>query len=36
LPKPVVGRVSDGQLFFDLRCLRNIDEFLQQLPQLTD
>ena len=34
LPKPVVGRISDGQLFFDLRCLRNIDEFLNQLTEL--
>jgi len=36
LPKPVIGRISDGQLFFDLRCLRNIDEFLGQLRSLAD
>lgn len=35
LPRPVVGRVSDGQLFFDLRCLRNVDEFLGQLSELS-
>ena len=34
LPKPVIGRISDGQLFFDLRCLRNVDEFLRQLTHL--
>lgn len=34
LPKPVIGRISDGQLFFDVRCLRNVDEFLSQLADL--
>ncbi len=34
LPKPVIGRISDGQLFFDLRCLRNVDELLEQLTHL--
>lgn len=36
LPKPVIGRVSDGRLLFDLRCLRNVDEFLGQLEGLSD
>lgn len=36
LAKPVIGRVSDGVLLFDLRCLRNIDEFLEQLEGLSD
>lgn len=36
LPKPVIGRVSDGQLLFDLRCLRNVDEFLAQLADFPD
>tara|TARA_B110000858_G_scaffold197565_1_gene259669 strand:- start:1402 stop:2901 length:1500 start_codon:yes stop_codon:yes gene_type:complete len=35
LPKPVIGRVSDGRLLFDLRCLRNVDEFLGQLGDLS-
>ncbi|GJM12372.1 MAG: L-seryl-tRNA(Sec) selenium transferase [Pseudohongiella sp.] len=34
LPKPVIGRVSDGQLLFDLRCLRDEAEFLDQLAAL--
>ena len=34
LPKPVIGRVKDGSLLFDLRCLRNVDEFLGQLAYL--
>lgn len=34
LPKPVIGRISDGCLLFDLRCLRDVDGFLQQLAQL--
>ena len=36
LPKPVIGRISDGRLLFDLRCLRNVDEFLAQLEDLSD
>ena len=36
LPKPVIGRVSDGRLLFDLRCLRNVDDFLGQLNSLAD
>lgn len=31
LPKPVIGRISDGRLFFDVRCLWDKDEFLAQL-----
>lgn len=34
LPKPVIGRVSDGRLLFDLRCLRDVDAFLGQLDRL--
>ena len=36
LPKPVIGRISDGRLLFDLRCLRNVSEFLGQLSSLAD
>lgn len=35
LPKPVIGRIYDGNLLFDLRCLRNTDEFLAQLEDLS-
>lgn len=35
LPKPVIGRISDGELLFDLRCLRNVAEFLEQLEGLS-
>lgn len=31
LPKPVVGRIHDGALIFDLRCLYDEEEFLKQL-----
>ncbi len=34
LPLPVVGRVSDGALVFDLRCLEDAQPFLAQLAQL--
>ena len=34
LPKPVIGRLSDGCLYLDLRCLRDIDGFLAQLAVL--
>ncbi len=34
LPKPVIGRVYDGQFLLDLRCLRDIDGFLGQLNSL--
>jgi len=36
LTKPVIGRISDGALLFDLRCLRNIEEFLAQLEGLSE
>ena len=36
LPYPVIGRISDGRLLLDLRCLDDEDAFLQQLPQLKD
>ena len=36
LPYPVIGRISDGRLLLDLRCLDYEDTFLQQLPQLRD
>ena len=36
LPKPVIGRISDGRLLFDLRCLRDVDDFLGQLYSLAD
>src|SRR5476651_338038 len=31
LPVPLIGRVHDGVLYFDLRCLDDEDRFLQQL-----
>jgi L-seryl-tRNA(Ser) seleniumtransferase len=31
LPKPIIGRISDGRLFFDVRCLWDKDELLAQL-----
>jgi len=31
LPKPVLGRVHDGCLYFDLRCLRDVKSFVAQL-----
>lgn len=34
LPLPVVGRISDGALVFDLRCLEDAQPFLAQLAQL--
>ncbi len=34
LPKPVIGRMHDGKLIFDLRCLDCVDEFKAQLAQL--
>lgn len=34
LPKPVIGRISDGKLIFDLRCLRDVDGFIEQLSSL--
>ena len=34
LPIPVIGTVSEGALMFDLRCLENEREFVDQLAQL--
>ena len=34
LPVPVIGTISDGALKFDLRCLENEREFVEQLTQL--
>jgi L-seryl-tRNA(Ser) seleniumtransferase len=37
LPRPVIGRLSNGALLLDLRCLEPIDEgqFLEQIVELT-
>jgi len=35
LPKPIIGRIHDGRLLFDLRCLHDPVEFCQQLKQLS-
>jgi L-seryl-tRNA(Ser) seleniumtransferase len=34
LPIPVIGTISDGALKFDLRCLENEREFVEQLARL--
>lgn len=34
LPKPVVGRINDGRLIFDLRCLQDAESFIEQLQAL--
>ena len=34
LPKPVIGRIHDGKLIFDLRCLQNETELQRQLSLL--
>jgi L-seryl-tRNA(Ser) seleniumtransferase len=34
LPIPVIGRVKDGAFIMDLRCLRDEEEFLEQLEHL--
>jgi L-seryl-tRNA(Ser) seleniumtransferase len=34
LPVPVIGRIVEGALVLDLRCLEDDATFLQQLPQL--
>ena len=34
LPLPVIGRVHDGVLYFDLRCLDDEERFVKQLAQL--
>jgi len=31
LPVPVIGRIHDGSLYFDLRCLRDTEKFCRQL-----
>ena len=36
LPRPVIGRIHDGSLLLDLRCLDCEAIFLQQLPRLRD
>jgi L-seryl-tRNA(Ser) seleniumtransferase len=35
LPIPVIGRISDGALRLDLRCLQHEAEFAEQLTHLT-
>lgn len=35
LPKPVIGRIHDGRLLLDLRCLRDEEGFLEQVKQLS-
>ena len=34
LPRPVIGRISDGRYLLDMRCLRDEHEFLAQLSAL--
>jgi L-seryl-tRNA(Ser) seleniumtransferase len=34
LPKPMIGRVHDGVLYFDLRCLDDEDQLMQELVHL--
>ena len=34
LPLPIIGRVNDGSLFFDLRCLQDEETFVRQLKSL--
>ncbi len=36
LPIPVIGRIQEGALILDLRCLEDEATFLGQLPQLAD
>ena len=33
LPRPVIGRIHDGRLLLDLRCLRDEEDFLAQLRE---
>ncbi len=35
LPVPVIGRVADNALWLDLRCLDDVDRFIEQLGGLT-
>ena len=35
LATPVIGRVSNGNLMLDMRCLDNTDDFIKQLDQLS-
>ena len=32
LKPPVIGRIEDGKLIFDLRCLENVDDLVTTLP----
>jgi L-seryl-tRNA(Ser) seleniumtransferase len=34
LPRPVIGRVSDGKFLLDLRCLRDVPQLVDQLELL--
>ena len=34
LPRPVIGRINDGRLIFDLRCLQGLAPFVGQLKVL--
>ena len=34
LPQPVIGRIHNGTLLLDLRCLEQEKEFTEQLPGL--
>ena len=36
LPLPVIGRVADGRLLLDLRCLEDPADLVGQLAQLKD
>jgi L-seryl-tRNA(Ser) seleniumtransferase len=36
LPRPVIGRIADGRLQLDLRCLEAEAEFAAQLEWLTE
>jgi L-seryl-tRNA(Ser) seleniumtransferase len=36
LPCPVIGRIQNGELLLDLRCLDDVESFTLQLPLLAD
>jgi L-seryl-tRNA(Ser) seleniumtransferase len=36
LPLPVIGRIAEGRLLLDLRCLEDVGAFQQQLPRLRE